>query len=158
SQAEDGIRDRNVTGVQTCALPIWFRRRHRRRHHDDARPPARTLRPEDRRERGREHHGTVLSAAQRSTSGICHRYCQTLLQEQGVVTITVGDAYTTAVDDLIESVLLLGSRNRTHSDQRAVRFERFRYSCRYDWSNCASSSRRVALCRGEDVRRADRVV
>src|SRR5437773_9656378 len=24
-QAEDGIRDRDVTGVQTCALPIWFR-------------------------------------------------------------------------------------------------------------------------------------
>src|SRR5437868_13777978 len=24
-QAEDGIRDRNVTGVQTCALPIWGR-------------------------------------------------------------------------------------------------------------------------------------
>src|SRR5699024_11730801 len=23
-QAEDGIRDRNVTGVQTCALPIWM--------------------------------------------------------------------------------------------------------------------------------------
>src|SRR5699024_11754422 len=23
-QAEDGIRDRNVTGVQTCALPIWL--------------------------------------------------------------------------------------------------------------------------------------
>src|SRR5699024_12162053 len=23
-QAEDGIRDRNVTGVQTCALPIWI--------------------------------------------------------------------------------------------------------------------------------------
>src|SRR5699024_12235682 len=25
-QAEDGIRDRNVTGVQTCALPIYPRR------------------------------------------------------------------------------------------------------------------------------------
>src|SRR5699024_11682368 len=25
-QAEDGIRDRNVTGVQTCALPISIRR------------------------------------------------------------------------------------------------------------------------------------
>src|SRR5207248_4562724 len=25
-QAEDGIRDRTVTGVQTCALPIWPRR------------------------------------------------------------------------------------------------------------------------------------
>src|SRR5699024_12114118 len=24
-QAEDGIRDRNVTGVQTCALPISFK-------------------------------------------------------------------------------------------------------------------------------------
>src|SRR5699024_12182279 len=29
-QAEDGIRDRNVTGVQTCALPIWFTDRARR--------------------------------------------------------------------------------------------------------------------------------
>src|SRR5699024_9264423 len=26
-QAEDGIRDRNVTGVQTCALPIYLERR-----------------------------------------------------------------------------------------------------------------------------------
>src|SRR6266516_6626027 len=26
-QAEDGIRDRTVTGVQTCALPIWFAKR-----------------------------------------------------------------------------------------------------------------------------------
>src|SRR5699024_11646728 len=25
-QAEDGIRDRNVTGVQTCALPIFLER------------------------------------------------------------------------------------------------------------------------------------
>src|SRR5688572_32791963 len=25
-QAEDGIRDLTVTGVQTCALPIWLRR------------------------------------------------------------------------------------------------------------------------------------
>src|SRR5699024_11236732 len=32
-QAEDGIRDRNVTGVQTCALPIsvrWVTRRRTR--------------------------------------------------------------------------------------------------------------------------------
>src|SRR6266705_2798856 len=27
-QAEDGIRDRNVTGAQTCALPIWAASRH----------------------------------------------------------------------------------------------------------------------------------
>src|SRR5207249_7375995 len=27
-QAEDGIRDRNVTGVQTCALPILWTARH----------------------------------------------------------------------------------------------------------------------------------
>src|SRR5207249_5619293 len=30
-QAEDGIRDRNVTGVQTCALPISAATRARRR-------------------------------------------------------------------------------------------------------------------------------
>src|SRR2546430_8445618 len=33
-QAEDGIRDLTVTGVQTCALPIWppeHRERQRRR-------------------------------------------------------------------------------------------------------------------------------
>src|SRR5260221_4273631 len=30
SQAEDGIRDHCVTGVQTCALPISSRRRHTR--------------------------------------------------------------------------------------------------------------------------------
>src|SRR5260221_9386177 len=29
-QAEDGIRDHCVTGVQTCALPISSRRRHKR--------------------------------------------------------------------------------------------------------------------------------
>src|SRR2546426_3574833 len=29
-QAEDGIRDYKVTGVQTCALPISSRRRHTR--------------------------------------------------------------------------------------------------------------------------------
>src|SRR5437764_4510589 len=27
-QAEDGIRDTSVTGVQTCALPIWFGARY----------------------------------------------------------------------------------------------------------------------------------
>src|SRR5690606_40046137 len=30
-QAEDGIRDFHVTGVQTCALPIWKQARTRRR-------------------------------------------------------------------------------------------------------------------------------
>ena len=36
-QAEDGIRDWSVTGVQTCALPIWRERlgvrRQRHMHH-----------------------------------------------------------------------------------------------------------------------------
>src|SRR2546430_7778178 len=38
-QAEDGIRDLTVTGVQTCALPIWIRVRvllHRLEHRIDA--------------------------------------------------------------------------------------------------------------------------
>src|SRR5699024_5720582 len=33
-QAEDGIRDRNVTGVQTCALPISSRLLHASRSED----------------------------------------------------------------------------------------------------------------------------
>src|SRR6266511_4540905 len=42
-QAEDGIRDFHVTGVQTCALPIC---RHRlRRRHRSRSPPARAWTP-----------------------------------------------------------------------------------------------------------------
>src|SRR5699024_8350886 len=36
-QAEDGIRDRNVTGVQTCALPICINQvdsKHDNKHYD----------------------------------------------------------------------------------------------------------------------------
>src|SRR5207249_6677290 len=46
-QAEDGIRDRNVTGVQTCALPIYAMaqvdlgaRVHRNRPLDELAPMA----------------------------------------------------------------------------------------------------------------------
>src|SRR5207249_6629596 len=35
-QAEDGIRDRNVTGVQTCALPICLGRVGEQLPHSDA--------------------------------------------------------------------------------------------------------------------------
>src|SRR5256885_12809657 len=46
-QAEDGIRDYKVTGVQTCALPIWLPRQRaaprgrRRRQHGDLLPHRR---------------------------------------------------------------------------------------------------------------------
>src|ERR1022692_3819660 len=46
-QAEDGIRDYKVTGVQTCALPIWDRvgaariKRRARIHHRAALEPRR---------------------------------------------------------------------------------------------------------------------
>src|SRR5699024_12001122 len=36
-QAEDGIRDRNVTGVQTCALPISFLLAEKRRQKESRR-------------------------------------------------------------------------------------------------------------------------
>src|SRR5437667_6359985 len=38
-QAEDGIRDRDVTGVQTCALPIYYRPEN----HEDKAIPALVL-------------------------------------------------------------------------------------------------------------------
>src|SRR5437868_10307651 len=50
-QAEDGIRDRNVTGVQTCALPI-LRSAELGERFVDARPVGRRERPgEERRAR-----------------------------------------------------------------------------------------------------------
>src|SRR5258707_9687218 len=36
-QAEDGIRDIGVTGVQTCALPIWFINSANKQNADDKR-------------------------------------------------------------------------------------------------------------------------
>src|SRR5699024_11728844 len=39
-QAEDGIRDRNVTGVQTCALPIYLRLPDFRDHAVDVPSPG----------------------------------------------------------------------------------------------------------------------
>src|SRR5699024_11438761 len=48
-QAEDGIRDRNVTGVQTCALPILEQRGGRHVYHSHTTPdpvcPGPTKRP-----------------------------------------------------------------------------------------------------------------
>src|SRR5215510_5551648 len=49
-QAEDGIRDGHVTGVQTCALPIWIR--HRFRRHRDGLDPGPGARPADRADGG----------------------------------------------------------------------------------------------------------
>src|SRR5690349_21954216 len=54
-QAEDGIRDLYVTGVQTCALPIWATRstpiptRHGRKRFRKRRPPP--VRPHQGRKR-----------------------------------------------------------------------------------------------------------
>src|SRR6267154_5771632 len=39
-QAEDGIRDGRVTGVQTCALPIWQHRNRRHAQHPGGRRRA----------------------------------------------------------------------------------------------------------------------
>src|ERR1022692_1015039 len=45
-QAEDGIRDYKVTGVQTCALPIWAVQRHCRTYRPRAEDRADRVGPE----------------------------------------------------------------------------------------------------------------
>src|SRR5690606_39717198 len=40
--AEDGIRDFHVTGVQTCALPIWVRYEHMAYNYDNRMIAGRT--------------------------------------------------------------------------------------------------------------------
>src|SRR3712207_7686426 len=71
-QAEDGIRDIGVTGVQTCALPICLRRRRLQRGGGDAgaagrqRRAALALVAERRRDahivHGVESHGKVIAS------------------------------------------------------------------------------------------------
>src|SRR5256886_3277257 len=58
-QAEDGIRDLTVTGVQTCALPIWLRARRLRRVHHPRRRAVGALLPDARGagERARDRDG-----------------------------------------------------------------------------------------------------
>src|SRR5438046_4327435 len=64
-QAEDGIRDWSVTGVQTCALPISGGRRHplaRRDRRDGAGQPGEApARPRDRHLRSEEHTSELQS-------------------------------------------------------------------------------------------------
>src|SRR5439155_13194948 len=73
-QAEDGIRDGHVTGVQTCALPIWRRLRvgvqpevgvnvYHARHHRKMR------RVDDRRAQG-----DIRAAANGYDLAVAHQY------------------------------------------------------------------------------------
>src|SRR5437764_2763252 len=76
-QAEDGIRDTSVTGVQTCALPIFVGRRvdellveilrQRRGQHEQDRVGGADLRREDRRQsqRAGERRHAVRSEERR---------------------------------------------------------------------------------------------
>src|SRR5699024_11938114 len=50
-QAEDGIRDRNVTGVQTCALPIWFAQKLHLTGYSELRSILRLSREEEKSEK-----------------------------------------------------------------------------------------------------------
>src|SRR6266516_5345261 len=67
-QAEDGIRDRTVTGVQTCALPICRRRAAARRRANRRAPSRKGARLESRQLRMRQlsaahSHAAELGAA-----------------------------------------------------------------------------------------------
>src|SRR5207249_5594839 len=72
-QAEDGIRDRNVTGVQTCALPIYCRIRaaaeaeSRRRRARAATPSSSRISGATDRARGPEV-AAARAAARRSST------------------------------------------------------------------------------------------
>src|SRR5262249_60608057 len=56
-QAEDGIRDWSVTGVQTCALPIWRDEHHARFRH---RAHSRDWRAQSDRRQEERHHVAVF--------------------------------------------------------------------------------------------------
>src|SRR5207245_7232792 len=79
-QAEDGIRDATVTGVQTCALPIWFFRSKRL-----AAPPSHDY--------SKESHG------RRPAAEIGRASCR----ERVWISVVAGSVITKNVDDQARS-------------------------------------------------------
>src|SRR5256885_4078827 len=76
-QAEDGIRDYKVTGVQTCALPICWRRT--RSWRGPPRPgPWRAVLPARRPGRSEEHTSELQSP--------CNLVCRLLLEKKKTAT------------------------------------------------------------------------
>src|SRR5258708_17059442 len=68
-QAEDGIRDDLVTGVQTCALPIY---RAQARHRSDPLWPDHDAEPDDRLAASAARHGAVRPCPRGKTLGRAH--------------------------------------------------------------------------------------
>src|SRR5205823_8202832 len=92
-QAEDGIRDKLVTGVQTCALPIWRARggtapgdrpRCTGRRRRDGAPRPRSARSGTPRSAGR---GTACPRARRSAwrSRACREIGRASCRERGEI-------------------------------------------------------------------------
>src|ERR1039457_6503051 len=67
-QAEDGIRDYKVTGVQTCALPIYLSRPTQSSHHPPATPNPSPI------NRSEEHTSELQSP--------CNLVCRLLLEKK----------------------------------------------------------------------------
>src|SRR6266404_8271290 len=82
-QAEDGIRDKLVTGVQTCALPIsiWPTR---------ATGPPKPSRPSRRKYRTRSRIGTRRSEEHTSElQSLAYLVCRLLLEKKKKQTLTL---------------------------------------------------------------------
>src|SRR6266478_3439266 len=97
-QAEDGIRDLTVTGVQTCALPIsnkWICPQVERRHRRESR--SGTIARRDRNARGRS--GIEPGARERHASDRERRSC-------------AGDSYALAATRGSKSCLIAGIRRK----------------------------------------------
>src|SRR5690349_25101736 len=81
-QAEDGIRDLYVTGVQTCALPIFRARRTTSRHRHERSPTSRQRARRRGRRRAaqqREYWVRSLGAdSRRRIERTCTRSCKPL--------------------------------------------------------------------------------
>src|SRR5436309_15380248 len=79
-QAEDGIRDFHVTGVQTCALPIWRRPPARWPRWGRRRPRRSAARPrsEERRVGERAYISVVAASLKKKRRNQRRRYTASL--------------------------------------------------------------------------------
>src|SRR5256885_4781095 len=103
-QAEDGIRDYKVTGVQTCALPIWRSgcalkgpidrrfpawRRSGSSYRSAARerPGCATARIDGTRHRGRRREWTRSEEHTSELQSPCNLVCRLLLEKKKTITM-----------------------------------------------------------------------
>src|SRR5699024_6134214 len=103
-QAEDGIRDRNVTGVQTCALPIWNVRKKKKKKRQDNKKSKKEKKKNKKKKNKLTQVQTRIQAAQVQT------LAQTRIQAVQVQTLVQTQTQAVQVQTLVQTLVQARAR------------------------------------------------